>query len=117
MKLALFIVLVVGSSICYAQNANSDPQSALLSETPPPIPAPLLVLRIAGETIELDPDSNDVPDVESLDSNWMSSIEFVDAVDASLQYGHKGRNGVIIIQFKDNYIPPASLKFKVRDGR
>jgi len=117
MKLALIIVLISGSSFCYAQDAFSVPPSAPSSDISPPIPAPLLVLRIDGETIELDPDTNEVPDVESLDSNSMTSIEFVDAVDATLQYGHKGRNGVIIIQFKDNYVLPASLRLKARDGR
>jgi len=117
MKLAFFIVLVLGSSICHAQDAFSVPPSAPSSDIASPIPAPLLVLRVAGETIELDPDTNEVPDVESLDPNWMSSIEFLDAEDAALQYGHKGRNGVIIIHFRENYILPPSLKLKVQDGK
>jgi len=47
----------------------------------------------------------------------MNSIEFLDAADATLQYGNKGRNGVIIIQFKENYILPPSLKSKVGNGK
>jgi len=118
MKLALFIVvLVLGSQICNAQDSFAVPPPAQSSNSEPQIPAPLLVLRLDGETIELDPDVNEVPDIESLDPNWMSSIEFLDATDANLRYGHKGRNGVIIIQFKENYVLPPSLKLKVTDGK
>ncbi|MEJ7645145.1 MAG: hypothetical protein WKF87_11160 [Chryseolinea sp.] len=118
MKLALFIVvLMLGSFISNAQDAFAVPPSASSTTVNPQIPSPLLVLMVAGETIELDPDVNEVPDVESLDPNWMNSIEFLDAADATLQYGNKGRNGVIIIQFKENYILPPSLKSKVGNGK
>jgi hypothetical protein len=113
MRLALivFTLLLSGSYISFAQ------QDATPLLAPPEPPAPLLILHVDGETIELDPDKREVPDLESLDPKAMTSIQVLSGSDATLHYGNKGRNGVIIIEFKPYYILPPQLRGKEGDGK
>jgi hypothetical protein len=113
MKSALILVALLASGyLCTAQNVSSTPGAQFQLREPP---APLFILHVDGETIELDPAIN--PDIESFDPQWIRSIEIITGTDATLIYGEKGRNGVMIIDFKKNYILPKNRKTKDGDGR
>ncbi|HTE30218.1 MAG TPA: hypothetical protein VK666_07580 [Chryseolinea sp.] len=114
MKSALILVALLASGyLCNAQLDVSTQQQAQFQLREPP--APLFILHVDGETIEVDPAVN--PDMESFDPQWIRSIEIITGTDATLNYGEKGRNGVIIIDFKENYILPIHPKIKDGDGR
>ena len=86
--------------------------------TPPPAPPEfLLVLQADNKTVILDPETHDMPALESaVDSRWVQSIEMITGEEALSRYGSKGRNGVIIIQFKPNYVFPLTLPEALKDG-
>ncbi|MGC3943972.1 MAG: hypothetical protein QM762_05460 [Chryseolinea sp.] len=115
-------ILLAGFFACVAQLACAQDNNIAVSDvliTPPPSAPPefLLVLRTDDKTVIVDPETNDMPAVESaVDTRWVQSIEMLTGEDALSRYGLKGRNGVIIIQFKPNYVLPLGLPEAVKDG-
>jgi hypothetical protein len=114
-------VLLVGVFACVAQLACAQNNIAVsdFQVTPPPAPPEfLLVLQADDKTVILDPETHDVPAFESVvDSRWVQSIEMITGEEALSRYGLKGRNGVIIIQFKPNYVFPLGLPEAMKDGK
>jgi len=112
--------LLAGVLACVAQLACAQDNSAAADFQVSPPPAPpefLLVLQADDKTVILDPETHDMPAVESaVDSQWVQSIEMITGEEALSRYGLKGRNGVIIIQFKPNYVFPLGLPEAVKDG-
>lgn len=105
---------------CLAQFAcaqdNGEASDNIIGPPPPP-PEFLLVLKSDDKTVILDPETHDMPSIESaVDTRWVQSIEMITGEDAFSRYGIKGRNGVIIIQFKPNYVFPLGLSEAVKDG-
>jgi hypothetical protein len=111
---------LAGVFACVAQMACAqDNNAATELQVPPPSAPPefLLVLRTADKTVIVDPETNDMPSVESaVDASWVQSVEMITGDEALSRYGLKGRNGVIIIQFKPNYVFPLGLPEAVNDG-
>ncbi len=104
-------VLAACINYCWAQT------SPAVQYELPKVPSPLLILHVDGKVIEVDPDKTDVPEFESLvDARWVSSVEMVTGSEATMMYGDKGRNGVLIINFKENYILPLALQPKEKEG-
>jgi hypothetical protein len=112
--------LLAGVLACVAQLACAQDNNAVADFQVAPPPAPpefLLVLQADDKTVILDPETHDVPSLEStVDSRWVQSIEMITGEEALSRYGLKGRNGVIIIQFKPNYVFPLGLPEAVKDG-
>jgi hypothetical protein len=101
-----------------AQDNNNAVDAVDFLVTPPPAPPEfLLVLKADDKTLILDPETHDMPSMESaVDTRWVQSIEMITGDEALSRYGNKGKNGVIIIQFKPNYVFPLSLPEAVKDG-
>lgn len=113
-------ILLAGAFACIAQFACGQDNSAVndIPSTPPSAPPEfLLVLRADNKTVIVDPETHDMPSVESsVDTQWVQSVEMITGEEALSRYGLKGRNGVIIIQFKPNYVLPLGLPEAVKDG-
>jgi|GEM_PF-1808786 len=114
-------ILLAGILACVAQLACAqDNNNAVTEIAVAPSSAPpefLLVLRSDDKTVIVDPELHDMPSVESaVDTRWVQSVEMITGEEALSRYGLKGRNGVIIIQFKPNYIFPLGLPEAVQDG-
>jgi hypothetical protein len=111
---------VAGILACLAQLACAQGNNAVTElQVPPPSAPPefLLVLRTGDKTVIVDPETNDMPSVESsVDASWVQSVEMITGDEALSRFGLKGRNGVIIIQFKPNYVFPLGLPEAVNDG-
>lgn len=108
-------LLAVSAQLACAQGNNSvtDFQASMPSE-PPEF---LLVLKVDNKTLIVDPETHDMPAFESaVDARYVQSIEMLTGEDALNRFGLKGRNGVIIIQFKPNYILPLGLEEAAREG-
>jgi hypothetical protein len=54
--------------------------------------------------VQLDPRKNQRLDLESLDSRSINTIQIIKAPEATEKYGEKGAQGVVVIEFKDEYI-------------
>ena len=111
---------LVGILACAAQLACAqDGSSSDFLVTPPPS-SPLeflLVLRTDDKTVILDPETQDMTSFESaVDTKWVQSIEMITGEEAYSKYGSKGKNGVIVIQFKPNYVLPLGLPDGTKDG-
>jgi hypothetical protein len=65
---------------------------------------PLYVLKADDKTVEIDPAKNEGFKMEMLDSDWIKSVEVLTAESALQEYGTRGQNGVVIVQFKSYYI-------------
>jgi len=108
-------VLAFAAQLAWAQ----DNSSADFLVTPPPS-TPLeflLVLRTDDRTVILDPETQDMASYESaVDTKWVQSIEMITGDEAYSKYGSKGKNGVIVIQFKSNYVLPLGLPEGTKDG-
>ncbi|MEJ1241228.1 hypothetical protein WBG78_23975 [Chryseolinea sp. T2] len=114
-------ILLIGLIACVAQLACAQDSNTAVSEfqvAPPPAPPEfLLVLRTDDKTVIVDPETNDMPAIESVvDARWVQSVEMITGEEALSRYGLKGRNGVIIIQFKPNYVFPLGLPEAIKDG-
>ena len=113
--------LLAGVLACVAQLACAQDNSTAVDFQVSPSSAPpefLLVLQADDKTVILDPETHDMPSLESaVDSRWVQSIEMITGEEALSRYGLKGRNGVIIIQFKPNYVFPLGLPEAMKDGK
>lgn len=113
--------LLAGILACAAHLASAqDGGSSDFLITPPPSSPPefLLVLRTDNKTVIVDPETHDMVAYESaVDAAWVQSIEMISGDEGESRYGAKGKNGVIIIQFKPNYVLPLTLPEAVRSGK
>ena len=69
-----------------------------------PVSQPLYVLKADDKTVEIDPTKNEQFKMETLESGWIKSIEVLSPESALGEYGARGRNGVVVVQFKSYYI-------------
>jgi hypothetical protein len=84
---------------------------------PPEPPPPLFIINIDGKTLEIDPDVHKIPVDDLLDQNAINSIQIISGDEGEMRYGHKGRNGVIIVNYKEySVLPAAFLQIKDGDG-
>ena len=110
-------VLACAAQLACAQDNNAASDALIVPPPPSAPPEFLLVLRTDDKTVIIDPETHDMPSVESsVDTQWVQSIEMITGEEALSRYGLKGRNGVIIIQFKPNYVFPLGLPEAVKDG-
>ena len=125
MKLKLFccFCLLVGVSQFASAQDPKDASANLTTSVaekpfvaPPEPPPPLFILNVDGKTVEIDPDVNKTPVDDLLDSDAINSIEFMTGDEGLMRYGHKGRNGVIIVNFKEYSVLPPGLLVKDGDG-
>jgi hypothetical protein len=87
--------------VCVAQ------ESAYASENPQTLstePSPLLVLKIGDEVTVLYPELYETPRLNSIDSNWLKSIELVGPEESVRLYGQEGRDGAIVLEFKEDLL-------------
>jgi hypothetical protein len=109
------VVVCIAQFACAQDNISAAEQAAVRVTSQPP--NPLLVLHADNKTIVLDPEVHDMPAFESrVDARWVQSIEMLSGDEAYSRYGNRGRNGVIIIEFKPNYIFPLDFPEPVKDG-
>ena len=108
-------ILACASQLAFGQANSSDDY---LITPPPSKPLEfLLVLRTDDKMVILDPETHDMESFESsVDTRWVQSIEMLTGEDGYSKYGPKGKNGVIVIQFKPNYVLPLGLPEAVKDG-
>ncbi|MFO7256862.1 MAG: hypothetical protein DIU61_004145 [Bacteroidota bacterium] len=84
--------------VCVAQeSAYASENSRNLSTEP----SPLLVLKIGDEVTVLYPDLYETPRLNSIDSNWIKSIELIGPEESVRLYGKEGRDGAIVLEFKE----------------
>ena len=107
-------VFVVCSYAGLAQNTSPDPGILPLTTSEPP--EMLLIVHVDGKEIEFDAEQKEKLEMESLNPEWISSIQILSGNEATLHYGPKGRDGVIIIELKDYYLLPPQLQKIVEDG-
>ncbi|MEO8475312.1 MAG: hypothetical protein ABI477_24125 [Chryseolinea sp.] len=118
-----FCMLFAASQVVQAQDQNASGASMTFSVqekpfvAPPEPPTPLFIINIDGKTLEIDPDVNKIPVDDLLDQNAINSIQIISGDEGEMRYGHKGRNGVIIVNYKEfSILPAAFLQIKDGDG-
>lgn len=111
-------LLVAAFALCsyagFAQNTSTDPGILPLTTAEPP--EMLLIVHVDGKEIEFDAEQKEKLEMESLNPEWITSIQVLSGSEATLHYGPKGRDGVIIIELKDYYLLPPRLQKIVEDG-
>lgn len=107
--------LLLAAGGAYAQDAHSE--DFLITPAPSEPPEFLLVLETAQRTFIIDPEVQDMVAFESaVDVSSVEAIEMISGEEGITRFGLKGRNGVIIIQFKPDYTLPSALTDAVTDG-
>lgn len=118
-----FCLLIGASQMAHAQDQKVSGAHLTTSVeekpfvAPPEPPPPLFIINFDGKTLEIDPDVNKIPVDDLLDSNAINSIQIISGDEGEMRYGHKGRNGVIIVNYKEfSVLPPAFFQIKDGDG-
>jgi hypothetical protein len=103
--------------LLYSAAAFAQTESQNKSVTTVPSPAPLYVLKADDKVAEIDPEKNKEFSVNSLKPDWIESVDVLTGDKARAEFGEKGRNGVIIIQFKSYYILSKEVHLLFEKGR
>lgn len=100
-RVVLAVAFACCIQVCVAQESAyaSEDSKTLSSE-----PNPLLVFKIGDEVTVLYPDLYETPRLNSIDSNWLKSIELVGPEESVRLYGHAGRDGAIILEFREDIL-------------
>lgn len=101
LRILLAAALVCGIQLCIAQ---TSPYVSSSSESIPPEPQPLLVLKIDNEVTVLYPDQYEAPELNSINSDWLKSIEMIGPDESKKLYGDHGRDGAIVLEFKEGIL-------------
>jgi hypothetical protein len=104
-NILLAALFIFSNSFCFAQEVSTsvDNQIRILYSHSNKI-SPLYILKAGDKMVELDAQKNEFIDLESIDNNWVTSIDILNAESAIEVFGEKGSNGVVIVNFKKNYI-------------
>lgn len=97
-QVVLAAALAFSIQLCLAQEsayASKDPET-LLEE-----PKPLLVLKFDDVVTVLYPDLYEEPKLSSINSDWLKSIELIGPDESVRLYGEEGRDGAIVLEFKE----------------
>lgn len=106
--------LFLCSFICLAQDPQAE--AAIVPVTTSEPPEMLLILQVDGKEIECDARQKQELEIESLNPEWITSVQVLSGSEATLYYGPKGRDGVIIIQLKQSDLLPPQVQRIVDDG-
>jgi hypothetical protein len=104
--LILVIFLAIGQHFCLAQSDSVNNQlnstKFTLADT-----SPYYVLKVDDKSVAIDKHVDTQFDLDSIDPNWIKEIQVLKGFEAKSDYGERGKNGVVIIYFKDfNTLPP-----------
>jgi hypothetical protein len=102
-------VLVLAGTVCLGQEKDNNTQFAVVDYKPGPTAA-LLVLDVGNR--KLVPAKGEEVSVESFNTRWLQSISVLKGKDATDLCGDKGKNGVIVLVFKDYDLVPQALQSK-----
>jgi hypothetical protein len=104
-NILLAALFIFSNAICFAQEVSTgvENQTRITYSHSNKI-SPLYILKAGDKMVELDPKKNEVIDLETIDNNWVTSIDILNAESALEVFGEKGSNGVVIVNFKKNYI-------------
>src|SRR5690606_16553872 len=94
------------------QAASQDTETTSTQFTLPPTPQPLVVLKSDKRSLTLDPQKNEVFDINAIDTQSIKSITVLKGEDAREAYGPSAADGVLIVRLVDNYVfsKPALIK-------
>lgn len=101
------IYLLMTFTFCVAlihTGAAQTPSPTLKHEKLAPMYKALFVLRSDYKTVELDPKKNEFFDVQAIDARQIKYVAVLKKREAMKLYGEKGSDGVVIVQFADDYI-------------
>ncbi|MDV3308257.1 MAG: hypothetical protein LOY03_05495 [Cyclobacteriaceae bacterium] len=100
-RVVLVAALACSIQFCVAQESTyaSENSQTLVNE-----PSPLLVLKIGDEITVLYPDLYETPRLNSIDSEWIKSIELIGPEESVRLYGKDGRDGAIVLEFKEGLV-------------
>ena len=119
MKIKLIIivtVLTIGHKLCFGQvdQTKKELEKIQIKSTQD---SPFYVLKVDDKLLEFDSMKNEKLDLEIIDTNSIESISVLKANEATDKYGDKGRNGVVIITFKDFDLLSKELQIKFTDSK
>jgi hypothetical protein len=109
------LAFLFSSMLCAAQDPSTIASSSYVTTSEPP--EMLLILQVDGREIECDARQKQELEIESLNPEWIRSVQVLSGSEATLYYGTKGRDGVIIIQLKDSDLLPPQVQKIVEDGK
>lgn len=100
-RVVLAAALACSIQFCVAQESAyaSDNSQTLSAE-----PQPLLVLKMGDEVTVLYPELYEAPGLNSIDSKWIKSIELIGPEESVRLYGKEGRDGAIVLEFKEDLL-------------
>lgn len=98
-RVVMAAVLACSIQLCVAQESAyaSENSQSFANE-----PSPLLVLKIGDEVTVLYPDLYEAPRLNSIESEWIKSIELIGPEESVRLYGKDGRDGAIVLEFKED---------------
>lgn len=113
LRMPLVAALVCCVQLCFAQD-NAFVSSS--SETIATEPQPLLVLKLDDEVTALYPDLYETPELGSINSEWIKSIELIGPEESMKLYGDRAKDGAIVLEFKEgiNFARETLIKLKTR---
>ncbi|HEX7014877.1 MAG TPA: hypothetical protein VF191_05155 [Cyclobacteriaceae bacterium] len=97
-RAVLVAALACSIQICVAQESASTSENV---QSPANEPNPLLVLKMGDEITVLYPDLYEAPRLNSINSEWIKSIELIGPEESMRLYGEHGRDGAIVLEFKE----------------
>jgi hypothetical protein len=100
-RVVLVAALACSIQVCVAQESASVSENSqnLVNE-----PSPLLVLKLGEEVTVLYPDLYEAPRLNSINSEWIKSIELIGPEESMRLYGNDGRDGAIVLEFKEGQL-------------
>lgn len=110
-RVVLAAALAFSIQVCVAQ------ESAYASESPETLlnePKPLLILKIDDVVTILYPDLYEAPRLNSINSEWIKSIELIGPEESVRLYGEEGRDGAIVLEFKEGLLLARETLIKLK---
>lgn len=107
MKIKQFFILAFFSAsvqVCLAQEAPEAKDADATADSLQLAIQPLFVLKLDGETLEIDPAKEEQITLASIDPKWIKSITIQGPEESLEEYGERGKNGVITIEFLEQYL-------------
>ncbi len=100
-RIIISVLFVLVVQLCFGQGQMAVTRKSNMANYSD---EPLYVLKSNKKTLVVDANKDETIDLKSINSNDIESINILKGEDAKKQYGERGANGVVIIQFKSHYI-------------
>jgi len=99
-------MLLAATLVCSIQLCIAQPNAYVSNrfETIPPEPQPLLILKVDDEVTILYPDQYETPELNSINSDWIKSIELIVPDESRKLYGDTAKDGAIVLEFKEGIV-------------